>query len=454
MENILENIRLAFISRKNYLETELRQSMEEGKEVGAYRQRAQEIMDREDTAEAERDAILLYEELQGEPVQADFPYQEPESLDEIIALFPEEKEEKVEDIESRLLGAWVGRASGCLLGQPVEGWDRGRITGFAKATGNYPFRTYMSSDVSEKIREEFRVKDYPGNYGNKMVSWVNHISCMPEDDDMNYTVMGLGVVEKYGHDFKPMDVAEFLTTNVPVFLTCTAERMAYKNIVNGILPPKSATYGNPYREWLGAQIRSDGYAYINAGNPYKAAVMAVKDASVTHTKNGIYASAFCAALIAKSAAAENAGEAIECALTYLPKTSRLYKELTDFLSRWEQDADTERLLAYIHSRFDEKNPHDWCHVIPNDMIICLSLLNGKDDFTRVIGISVEAGFDTDCNAATAGSAFGMMYGIEGIPESWQEPLHGRMITRIGSQGEIKFTELVKACMEQREKRNK
>ncbi|MCI8320949.1 MAG: ADP-ribosylglycohydrolase family protein [Dorea sp.] len=452
MKNILEEVRLAFISRKRYLETELRQSMEEGKDTAPYRQRAQEIMDMEDDKEAESAAILLYEKLQKELVRPDYPYQEPEELDRIIALFPEEKEAEPENLKDRLLGAWVGRAAGCLLGQPVEGWERERITGFAKATGNYPIQSYMSSEISEEIRGKFQIKDYPGNYGNKMISWVNHITCMPEDDDMNYTVMGVGIVEKYGHDFQPVDAAEFLTTNIPIFLTCTAERMAYKNIINGILPPKSASYGNPYREWLGAQIRADGYAYINAGNPYKAAVMAVKDASVTHTKNGIYAAAFCAALIAESAVADHAKEAIQCALLYIPKTSRLYVELTSFLDRWERNADTEKLLDYIHGRFDEKNQHDWCHVIPNDMIICLSLLNGGDDYTKVIGIAVEAGFDTDCNAATAGSAFGMMYGIGKIPESWQAPLRGQMVTRIGSQGKVKFTELAEACIKQRNRR--
>ena len=180
--------------------------------------------------------------------------------------------------------------------------------------------------------------------------------------------------------------------------------------------------------------------------------MAVKDASVTHTKNGIYAAAFCAALIAESAVADHAKEAIQCALLYIPKTSRLYVELTSFLDRWERNADTEKLLDYIHGRFDEKNQHDWCHVIPNDMIICLSLLNGGDDYTKVIGIAVEAGFDTDCNAATAGSAFGMMYGIGKIPESWQAPLRGQMVTRIGSQGKVKFTELAEACIKQRNRR--
>ena len=120
MKNILEEVRLAFISRKRYLETELRQSMEEGKDTAPYRQRAQEIMDMEDDKEAESAAILLYEKLQKELVRPDYPYQEPEELDRIIALFPEEKEAEPENLKDRLLGAWVGRAAGCLLGQPVE----------------------------------------------------------------------------------------------------------------------------------------------------------------------------------------------------------------------------------------------------------------------------------------------------------------------------------------------
>ena len=81
------------------------------------------------------------------------------------------------------------------------------------------------------------------------------------------------------------------------------------------------------------------------------------------------------------------------------------------------------------------------------MIICLALLYGGEDFARVIGLAVEAGFDTDCNGATAGSAFGMMYGTAAIPEKWTEPLNGKLMTRIGCLGRTEFASLAKRCLE-------
>ncbi|HCT91248.1 MAG TPA: ADP-ribosylglycohydrolase family protein [Lachnospiraceae bacterium] len=449
MENILKDVRLEYVSRACHLDTELLQSAQEGKRVDdSLKKRAGEISARRGEEQAEADALFLCEELRRRPVEASFPYREPETPEEIMAMFPGSAPPVFTErqLYDRILGAWLGRAAGCLLGQPVESWDRERILGFLKASGNYPIAGYLSSDVDEDVRKRYDVKDEPGAYGNKKVSWVNNITCAPEDDDMNYTVMGLGILENYGKDFTPMDVAEYLTLNVPVFMTCTAERIAYKNILNGILPPRSASYGNPYREWLGAQIRVDAYAYVNPGNPRAAAAMAVRDASVTHTKNGIYGAAFCAALIAESAVCQNAREAIDRALAYVPGGSRLYEALTEFLKLCDSTGEPEEMIRWIHGRYDEKNLHDWCHVIPNDMIICLALLYGGEDFSRVIGLAVEAGFDTDCNGATAGSAFGMMYGTAAIPEKWTKPLNGKLMTRIGCLGRTEFTSLADRCV--------
>lgn len=450
MKNILKDVRLEYVRRACHLDTELIQSSQEGKRVDAsLKKRAGEISARRGEEQAEREALLLSEELRRMPVEESFPYREPETLEDITAAFPgcvppvfTERQ-----LYDRILGAWLGRAAGCLLGQPVENWEREHILGFLRASDNYPIARYMSSEVDDSIRKRYGVKDEPGAYGNKRVSWVNNITCAPEDDDMNYTVMGLGILETYGRDFTPMDVAEYLTMQVPVFMTCTAERVAYKNILNGILPPRSASYGNPYREWLGAQIRVDAYAYVNPGNPGAAAAMAVRDASVTHTKNGIYGAAFCAALIAESAVCKNAGEAIDRALAYVPVGSRLYEALAEFLELCGGAKEPEELIRWIHSRYNERDLHDWCHVIPNDMIICLALLYGGEDFARVIGLAVEAGFDTDCNGATAGSAFGMMYGTAAIPEKWTEPLNGKLMTRIGCLGRTEFASLAKRCLE-------
>lgn len=449
MKNILKDIRLQYVSRAYYIETELRQSMQEGKAVDdSIRAHAENILTHKDDKHAEEEALSLYEELRRMPVRPEFPYKEPELLQEIEALFPENTAPEFErdTLKEKILGAWVGRAAGCLLGQPVECWYRERILGLLKDTDNYPISNYMSSDVDQAIREKYEIEDEPGAYGNKKISWSNNISCAPEDDDMNYTVMGLGIVENYGREFEPVDVAEYLTLNVPVFMTCTAERIAYKNIINGILPPETAEYGNPYREWLGAQIRVDAYAYVNPGNPKESASMAIRDAGVTHTKNGVYAAAFCAALISESAVCKDAKEAIMKALRYIPQESRLYRALSEFLKLCEDTEDPEEMIQWIHAKYDERNLHDWCHVIPNDMIICLSLLYGGNDFTRVIGLAVEAGFDTDCNGATAGSAFGMMYGISAIPENFKDPLDGKLMTRIGCLGNVSFKELAQRCL--------
>lgn len=71
------------------------------------------------------------------------------------------------------------------------------------------------------------------------------------DDDTNYTVFTLKLIETYGWDFTPEDVLEGWMGWIPMLSTCTAERVAYRNAA-GLLPPFTAVYQNPYRERIGA----------------------------------------------------------------------------------------------------------------------------------------------------------------------------------------------------------
>ena len=96
------------------------------------------------------------------------------------------------------------------------------------------------------------------------------------------------LIRKYGRDFTPYDVSRMWLDSQPKNAYCTAERVAFINFVKGFTPPASAVHKNPYREWIGAQIRADYFGYINPGRPEAAAEMAWRDACVSHVKNGIY----------------------------------------------------------------------------------------------------------------------------------------------------------------------
>ena len=96
--------------------------------------------------------------------------------------------------------------------------------------------------------------------------------------------------------------------------------------------------------------------------------------------------------------------------------------------------------------YDEANGYDWCHTIPNAMIVAACLLYGGMDYEKSICMAVETGFDTDCNGATVGSILGMMLGAKNIPEYWIKPLNNTVHTSIDGYETVKITDLVEITL--------
>jgi ADP-ribosylglycohydrolase len=412
---------------------ELEQSEGEGRDVRGFADDARQIFDAfREGHPREDDARNLIDRIRSAPVVKDYPYVEPADLEGIRKARPKDRVvEKSVRLERRSLydkiyGAWLGRCAGCLLGKPVEGWHRGRIAGLLKDTGNYPVKFYISSDIDLGLREKYGVVDNYKVYGSGKINWINNVSCMPEDDDTNYTILYLKTLEQYGRDFTSDNVAESWLANVPIFHVCTAERVAYHNFVNLILPPLSGSWYNAYREWIGAQIRADFFGYINPGDTENAAEYAWRDGRISHTKNGIYGEMFCAAMIARAAVSADIKDIIQSGINEIPEKSRLTESVKKVLSWYENGMDWEGSLGAIHGLWDETNGHHWCHVIPNAMICATALLWGGGDLEKTIGIAVCAGFDTDCNAATTGSITGMIRGVSSLDETWIKPLNNRV----------------------------
>jgi len=432
------------------LAVELDQAFEEGRDVTGLEAEIRDVLalDAADPRREARAAAIL-DRTRTLPLRKDYEYEEPSDLDGIrdarpdgrFAPVPVIRKGERERLYDKVYGAWLGRSAGCLLGQPVEGWRRERLRGFLRETGNYPIRSYMSSDVADEIVRKYGIKNKGQVYGSTTINWINNVRHMVEDDDMNYTILGLRILETCGCDFTPYDAAGAWLMNLPILHVCTAERVAYKNLVNLVPPPDSAAYRNAYREWIGAQIRADAWGYANPGNPEKAAEMAWRDASISHVKNGIYGEMWTAAMLAAAAVTSEAETIIRAGLGEIPVRSRLAGGIYRVITWSREGIGWEEAIDRIHRQFNEANPHHWCHTIPNAMIVAAALLFGELDFERSIGIAVSSAFDTDCNGATVGSILGMIHGAKALPAKWTAPLNDRIRSGVDGFGLVRISGL-------------
>jgi hypothetical protein len=264
---------------------------------------------------------------------------------------------------------------------------------------------------------------------------------MPEDDDTNYTVTGLAVVRTHGPDFSSEDVADFWLRNIPLLHTCTAERIAYRNVATMVLPPESASFRNPYREWIGAQIRADAFGYLNPGDPAAAAEWAWRDARLSHIKNGIYGEMWAAATIAAAFCTDDPKEAMLAGLAQVPENSRLVQSIDKVIEWHEAGVAFDDASERVHAEWDEHRGHDWCHTISNAMIVAIGLLWGEGDFALSICRSVQPCFDTDCNGATVGSIMGALLGHDALPEPWLSPMKDTLITGVAGYHQVSISEM-------------
>ncbi|MEU1400856.1 ADP-ribosylglycohydrolase family protein [Streptomyces sp. NPDC005728] len=318
------------------------------------------------------------------------------------------------DLADRIHGGWLGRIAGNMLGKPVEQgevWTRERIDGYLRRAAALPLTDYLPepADAADGavLRPEWR----------QCVRGRIHGSC--RDDDVDYAVLGLHLLETHGFGFSTEQVGDLWLLRLPYLQTFTAERAAYRNLANGLKPPLTATYDNPYQEWIGALIRADVYGWTCPGDPCRAASLARRDAVLSHTGNGVYGAMFAAALISAAFTAPDVREALETALAVVPASSRLARTVRRVVSLHETRLPWEETLATLSA---ETAGLGWIHTVPNAAVLTAGLLYGDGDFTRTIALTVRGGLDTDSNGATAGSVAGVLTGAAAVPARWTDPL--------------------------------
>ncbi|MDU0202155.1 ADP-ribosylglycohydrolase family protein [Paenibacillus sp. MAH-36] len=403
----------------------------------------------EAASENEADLLSIYGQLCAlEPQQPNMD--EPNELKEIRALRPEGPRKLELDLSSeawqdKFYGAWLGRSIGCALGKPLEwpnfmagshgrpGWENVYL--WFEGANAWPIQNYTPGNSSAEKE-----------YGIKLATWGSEstkerIAYMQTDDDIRYTVLGLMMLERKGLDWDSWDIGKLWHEVLSYNQVCTAETQSYLNFAQvthhygEVKKPQDwdhkkhwvRTYLNPYREFIGAQIRADGFAYGAAGQPELAAELAWRDASFSHIRNGIYGEMFVAAMIAAAFVESNPLKLVEIGLSEIPQNCRLARDVRKAVDIAQ---DTTDQLALVQQLWDAFQHYDPVHTNNNAALVAASLVFAKGDFTTAIATSVLCGWDTDCNGATVGSIMGASLGAKQLPAHWVKPLNDTLYSAV------------------------
>jgi len=422
-----------FSLEKRLIKAELKQRSEEGCNIDDIAGRINAELEGE-----AGEAVLsdLYDELMTLPVDDTFPYTEPSTLKDIRAERPEAPRTlhmawDDDTLYNQIYGAWLGRAAGCALGKPVEGWPKNKIDKFLAETESLPLDNYLP----------FIASQMPGIH---RPSTRGNIEYMDRDDDLDFPILGLLALEQKGMRMSSRTIANTWVAHMPFGMVYTAEDAAYRNFVLSIWPPASASYRNPFREWIGAQIRADIFGYAAPACPEKAAELAFRDAAISHEKNGIYGEMWVAAMIAAAFVYTNVEDIIEAGLGEIPKNSRLAEAVRDTLAWCQEEEDWEAAWEKIYQNYGH---YHGVHTINNAALVVMGLYYGAEDFEQGIVCTVRAGWDTDCTGATVGSILGIKFGATALPDKWVGVLNDRLLSAVRGENDNRISDLAARTVE-------
>ena len=300
----------------------------------------------------------------------------------------------------QVYSAWLGKIIGIRLGAPVEGWS------YSQILKKYP-------DIT----------DYICDYG-----------IFAADDDSNGPLFfARALLDK--NEVTREDIGNTFLNYIQEYsgffwwggVGVSTEHTAYENLKNGISAPLSGaieTNGIATAEQIGGQIFSDCWGYVAGYDPYLAADLARKAASVTHDGNGLEGAAFVAAAIVYAYMEKDIHKVMEKALSHLDPEMEYSRVCHDIIRYYNENPDDwHKCLQYIFDNYGYERYPGTCHIIPNTALMIMAMCFGEGDFSKTLCMLVQAGWDTDCTAGNVGSIMGALVGIEGIDEKWIIPIN-------------------------------
>lgn len=251
------------------------------------------------------------------------------------------------------------------------------------------------------------------------------------DDDTDIEYVALHILQTQGLDCNYPEIAQQWRTHIGACGLYLANKQAWYLMADAYSPPDtgSRTY-NEHWYSIDSQITTEVLGGISPGLVQSAIDLAGRFAHVTNTGFAVHAAQFYSATYATAFFEPNVTRLVTEALKSVPTTSRTYQVVADVLSWYMEDAndgslDWRATRSRLYDKYQGSDSYgryyNWAESTINAGATVLAVLYGQGDFKNTVQIAVLAGWDCDCNAATAGGLIGIIKGFRNLPSDLTDP---------------------------------
>ncbi len=251
------------------------------------------------------------------------------------------------------------------------------------------------------------------------------------DDDTDIEYIALHILETNGFNFASEDLRQQWLEHITSSGIYIANRQAWFMMGDGLAPPHTGS--RRYNEhWysIDSQITTEILGALSPGMVQAAVDLTGTFARISNEGFPVHAAQLYAAMYATAFFESDVVAIVTQALNAIPATSRTHKVATDVLQWYLEDAvdsdldwrDTRRkLYDHYQGQYSCGRYYNWLESTINAGATVLALLYGRGDFKETVQIGVLAGWDCDCNPATAGGLIGIISGYSGLPADLTDP---------------------------------
>lgn len=265
---------------------------------------------------------------------------------------------------------------------------------------------------------------------NSSVAWVIK-QAWDADDDTDIEYVALHILETHGFDCNAAEIAGQWLDHVTPDGIYIANRQAWHLTRDGFLPPETGSRSyNQHWYSIDAQIATELLGALSPGMPQTAIGLAGRFGRISNAGFAVHAAQFYAAMYAEAFFEPDIPTLVLRALAALPADSRTRQVVADVFDWYQADA-LDGVLHWRSTRarlYEEYQGvgsfgryYNWVESTINTGATVLALLYGDGDFERTVQIAVLAGWDCDCNPATAGGLLGVVLGHGGLPQGLTDP---------------------------------